>query len=110
MEENRLRNKQMIVRFTEKEFAEFISKMKRSGSKSRSDFIMALVRHKDIIVPNGLTELTTELKRQGNNLNQLARHFNQTGELGGIFEITIESCVKAYEEVRLFICKLNRRI
>lgn len=69
MKEKRIRNKEMIVRFTERELSEFTVKMKRAKSKSRSDFTMSLVKSKSIIVPDGLPEIAAELKRHGNNLN-----------------------------------------
>ncbi len=38
---------------------------------SESEFIRTAALNKDVTVINGLDELTTELRRQGNNLNQL---------------------------------------
>ena len=75
MKEKRIRDKQMIVRFTEQELSEFSEKKKRAKSKSRSDFIMSLVRNKPIIVLDGLPEITAELKRQGNNLRACSKSF-----------------------------------
>ena len=60
----------MIIRLTEKELSDFTEKQNLSGIKSRADFIMALVRDKPIIVFDELTEILTELKREGNNFNQ----------------------------------------
>ena len=76
--EKRRRNKQLIIRLTDSELAEFEKKMKKSKLKSRADFIMALVRDKPIIVPEGFRELAVELKREGNNLNQ-CMHFMHGG-------------------------------
>ena len=60
---------------------EFEKKMQKSKLRSRADFIMALVRDKPIIVPEGFRELAVELKREGNNFNQCLRfmHSTQTG-------------------------------
>ncbi len=58
MKEKRIRDKQMIVCFTERELSEFSEKMKRAKSKSRSDFIISLVRNKPIIVGNCYTSDT----------------------------------------------------
>ena len=66
----RKRNCQLIIRLTEKELSDFTEKMKSSKLKNRADFIMALVRNKPIIVFDELTEILTELKREGNNFNQ----------------------------------------
>ncbi|MDD3230092.1 MAG: plasmid mobilization relaxosome protein MobC [Oscillospiraceae bacterium] len=38
---------------------------------SESEFVRTAALNKDVTVINGLDELTTELRRQGNNLNQL---------------------------------------
>ncbi len=100
MKEKRIRDKQMIVRFTERELSEFSEKMKRAKSKSRSDFIMFLVRNKPIIVPDGLPEITAELKRQGNNLNQIAWIFNQTRSCPYQLDHALKNCERSYEMVR----------
>ncbi len=77
--EKRRRNKLLIIRLTDSELSEFEKKMQKS--KLRADFIMALVRDKPIIVPEGFRELAVELKREGNNFNQCLRfmHGTQTG-------------------------------
>ena len=109
MKEKRIRDKQMIVRFTEQELSEFTDKMKRAKSKSRSDFIMSLVRNKPIIVPDGLPEITAELKRQGNNLNQIARLFNQTRSCPYQLSYILENCELSYEAVKNLVFKINGR-
>ncbi len=109
MKEKRIRDKQMIVRFTELELSEFSEKMKRAKSKSRSDFIMSLVRNRPIIVPDGLPEITAELKRQGNNLNQIARIFNQTRSCPYQLDHALKNCERSYEAVRNLVFKINGR-
>ena len=109
MKEKRIRDKQMIVRFTELELSEFSEKMKHAKSKSRSDFIMSLVRNNPIIVPDGLPEITAELKRQGNNLNQIARLFNQTRSCPYQLDLTLENCERSYEAVKNLVFKINGR-
>ncbi|MCH5194584.1 MAG: hypothetical protein J1F11_11520 [Oscillospiraceae bacterium] len=109
MKEKRKRNKQMIVRLTQQELTEFSEKMNKAKAKRRSDFIMALVRKKPIIVPDGLPEITAELKRQGNNLNQAVKKINQTGTYSFNFISTIEKCDRAYESVCQLVCDLNGR-
>ena len=109
MKEKRKRHKQMIVRLTEQELTEFSEKMNKAKAKSRSDFIMALVRKKPIIVPDGLPEITAELKRQGSNLNQIARYFNKNQSPPYLFYNAMENCSKAYDDVRNLICDINGR-
>ena len=69
-ENKRIRNKQMIIRLTDKELLQFEEKQKKAKIKSRADFIMALVRDKPIIVFDELKDILAELKREGNNFNQ----------------------------------------
>ncbi|MCM1525192.1 MAG: MobC family plasmid mobilization relaxosome protein [Ruminococcus sp.] len=109
MKEKRVRDKQMIVRFTERELSEFTDKMKHARSKSRSDFIMSLVKNKPIIVPDGLPEIAAELKRHGNNLNQIARLFNQTKSCPYQLNHALENCETSYNAVKNFIFEINGR-
>ena len=75
---NRVRDKQMIIRLSDAEASEFDKKMKKAHFKSRTDFIMALVRDVRIIVPESLKDITVELKKEGNNFNQTVRLWNKT--------------------------------
>lgn len=109
MKEKRIRDRQMIVRFTERELSEFNEKMKKTKSKSRSDFIMSLVKSKSIIVPDGLPEIAAELKRHGNNLNQLARFVNQTKSFPYRFDRTLKNCNLSYEAVKNLVFEINGR-
>ena len=109
MKEKRIRDKQMIVRFTEQELSEFTNKMKRAKSKSRSDFIMSLVKTKPIIIPDGLPEIAAELKRHGNNLNQSARLFNQTRSCPYQLNHALENCEMSYNAVKNLVFEINGR-
>lgn len=109
MKEKRIRDRQMIVRFTERELSEFNEKMKRAKSKSRSDFIMSLVKNKPIIVPDGLPEIAAELKRHGNNLNQIAWLFNQTRSCPYQLNHALENCETSYEAVKNLVFEINGR-
>ena len=109
MKEKRIRNRQMIVRLTDKELSDFTKKMQRAKSKSRSDFIMSLVKNKPIIVPDGLPEIAAELKRHGNNLNQIARLFNQTRSCPYQLDHALENCEMSYEAVKNLVFKINGR-
>ena len=108
MKEKRIRDRQMIVRFTERELSEFTEKMKRAKSKSRSDFIMSLVKSKPIIVPDGLPEIAAELKRHGTNLNQIAL-FNQTRSCPYQLSHALENCEMSYNAVKNLVFKINGR-
>lgn len=77
---NRKRNNQLIIRLTDKEFAEFNKKMNEAESESRADFVMALVREKPVLIIQPFREIAVELKREGNNFNQALKRMNRTQE------------------------------
>ena len=48
-----------------------ISENARKARMTESEFVRRAVLNKDVVVIEGAAELLTELRRQGNNLNQL---------------------------------------
>lgn len=68
----RERAKQVKFFVTEEELEQIKRKVAKS-KLSQSDYVRKVALQKDIIVIEGLNELTTELKMIGNNLNQLTR-------------------------------------
>lgn len=73
---NRTRPKQIVIRATEKEFETMKSKVALSKLK-QNDYLLKTILNKKIIVVEGLPEMTMELKRIGNNLNQLTKEVHQ---------------------------------
>lgn len=69
---NRARPKQIIIRASENELESIKLKVYKSGL-SQNEYILRCLLDKDIVVIDGLDSLTLELKRIGNNLNQLTR-------------------------------------
>jgi len=82
---------------TEAELAFFKYRMKETKIKTQTDFIIALLITKPIIVIENLKEVQTELKRHGNNLNQISRKLNEFGILENDFNELIKSCWLAYD-------------
>lgn len=76
---NRKRNICISFRLTPEEREQFTAKQNLSGL-TRHDFLMELLRKKKITLKPGADNLVVELKRIGNNLNQLARRAN-SGQL-----------------------------
>lgn len=73
---NRTRPKQIVIRASESEFEAI--KLKIAESKiTQNEYLLRCALNKDIVVVDGLRELTVELKRIGNNLNQLTRSVNE---------------------------------
>jgi Mg2+ and Co2+ transporter CorA len=73
---NRTRPKQIVIRATEIEFDKIKKKVKAS-KKKQNEYLLKCVLDKEIVVIDGLKEQTVELKRIGNNLNQLTRAVNE---------------------------------
>lgn len=69
---NRSRPKQIVIRASEKEFDRIKRKVEKS-KLTQNEYLLKSVLDKEIIVIEGIKDLTIELKRIGNNLNQLTR-------------------------------------
>lgn len=69
---NRSRPKQIVIRASEKEIITIKEKVKQSGL-TQNEFLLKSALDKPITKVEGLRDLTVELKRIGNNLNQLTR-------------------------------------
>ena len=76
IDQKRTRNKQIILRTTEKEYELIQRKVEKSKLK-QNDFLLKSALQKNIIVIEGLQELLLELIREGKNLNQIAKVLNQ---------------------------------
>lgn len=95
----RKRNNQMIIRLTDKELSEFNKKMKEAKSKSRADFVMALVRDRPIIIPDPFREIAVELKREGNNFNQALKMMRVSGSPPWKMKISTEKLDELYSKI-----------
>jgi len=80
IDQKRTRNKQIILRSTEKEY-ELIQKKVEKSKLKQNDFLLNCALQKNIIVIEGLQELLLELIREGKNLNQIAKALNQNESL-----------------------------
>jgi len=76
---NRERSKQLNIRLTETEI-ELLQKKIKKSKLSQSEYIRKSILEKNIIVIDEIKGLMVELKRVGNNLNQVTRMIN-TGEV-----------------------------
>lgn len=68
---NRTRPKQIVIRLSEEELAQIKEKVEQSG-KSQQQYIIEALTQSNIVNTDGIKELIPELKRVGNNLNQIA--------------------------------------
>ena len=75
MKVNRRRNITLTVRLTEEEKAHIVS-MAKKANLSRTDYIVELEKLVPIVVPENVKPLLIELRRIGNNINQIATRSN----------------------------------
>ena len=71
----RKRNISIPIRVTEKEL-QAIDEAAKKAKKNRTEYLISAALGKEITVINDLREMLTQLKRIGNNLNQLTRKAN----------------------------------
>ena len=74
----RKRNVQINIRISEAEAEQLRKKVEQSG-KSQQQYIIEALTQSNIVNLDGLKEIYPELKRQGNNLNQIAKKLNENG-------------------------------
>ena len=95
----RKRSISIPIRVTEKELTTIDTKATKAGM-NRTDYLVACAMGKRITVIDDLTPLLAELRRIGNNLNQLTR----LAHLGKIEAISLaetnEVLQQTYEELR----------
>jgi hypothetical protein len=93
---NKKRPKQITFRASQEEYKIIQKKIKKSGLKQQ-DFLLNMAMEKEIVFVEGLTELLTEVKRQGNNLNQLTRKLYSKGYID--YKNELPKMEKEWEEV-----------
>jgi len=84
---------------TPEEFNFFTNQMKTAKQKTQTDFFLAVLRKKPIISIEDLRPMLQELKRHGNNLNQVARQLNESGTFGESAKKVMNECWKAYRAI-----------
>ena len=94
----RKRNKTLTIRLTEKEYDAITKKAIRSGM-SITDFLVATTEQTRICVAEDTKPLISELKRIGNNLNQITAKINAGIFHSYNFQEVIDLQRKIYTEV-----------
>lgn len=95
----RKRNKTLTIRLAEKEYDVITKKAHRSGM-SITNFLVATTEQTQIYVAEDTNPLVAELKRIGNNLNQIIVKINAGAFFSYNFHEVIELQRAIYEEVR----------
>ena len=83
---NKTRPKQLSFRVNEEEYQQLQEKVFQSG-KNQQENILSCFLEKQIVNTDGIKELIPELKRIGNNLNQIAKRCNEGGVLPSEAEV-----------------------
>ncbi len=96
--ENRRRDKTLTIRLTDSEKKKIIAKS-RKAKMSTTDFIIASTDNAVIKTPEDLRPVVSQLKRIGNNINQIAVKVNSGAVYSVNFDEVVEMQNKIYEKV-----------
>ena len=95
----RTRSHQVSFRLNDKEYALLQRNLAASG-KSLTEFFIETISKGKVIVISDYVPLLSELKRQGVNLNQLARRVNQFSPVSEReILITLQECQDTYRRL-----------
>lgn len=100
-----MKDKFETFRATEKERAALKALAKRA-KLSKSDYIRHCIFNKEIVVIDGLCELTIQLKAIGNNLNQLTKLAN-IGQINAVYLDETRARLGAIYEKLAALCGLD---
>ena len=98
MKVNRRRNITLTVRLTEEEKAHIVN-MAKKANLSRTDYIVELSKLVPIVVPENVKPHLIELRRIGNNINQIAMKINSGAVSSYNFTEVINMQRKIYEQM-----------
>ena len=98
MQENRKRDKTLTVRLTESEKA-LIEKKAKRANMNLTEYIIAVSNKSKINVAEDTEPLLVELKRIGNNINQIAMKINSGALSSYNFTEVINMQRKIYEQM-----------
>lgn len=96
--ENRRRDKTLTIRLTDSEKKKIIAKSRKS-KMSTTNFIIACADNAVIKTPEDLRPVISQLKRIGNNINQIAVKVNSGAVYSVNFDEVIDMQNKIYEKV-----------
>lgn len=100
---NRKRQKQIVIRATDKEFEQIKKKVEKS-KLTQNKFLLQSALNKEINVVEGIKDLVIETKRIGVNLNQLTKLANQGKvDCAGELEEINKELVEAWQLLRQLI-------
>ncbi len=89
----------------EKELEQIKKKVEKS-KLSQQEYLLKCALDKEITVVEDLQKIFIELKRQGTNLNQIAKAIN-SGEINHVAESTLKEYKELWQSLRLLIQKVQ---
>ena len=92
---NITRPNQVTFRLSDEEISSLKKKISSSGI-SQQEYLRRAALGKNIINTDGIKEILPEMKRQGVNLNQVAKKLNERGYVD--YESTLSSTLKEVQE------------
>ena len=96
--ENRRRDMTLTIRLTDSEKKKIVAKS-RKAKMSTTDFIIACADNAVIKTPEDVRPVVSQLKRIGNNINQIAVKVNSGAVYSVNFDEVIDMQNKIYEKV-----------
>ena len=93
-EKKQNKNKHFNFRVNEKEYNKIKNKIEKSNLNT-SEYLLRTAMDKDIIVIEGLEEIVVQLRKIGNNINQLTKLCNQ----GRLTNINLENVKKEMKSI-----------
>ena len=93
-EKKQNKNRHFNFRVNEKEYSKIKSKIEKSNLNT-SEYLLRTAMKKEIIVIDGLEEIIIQLRRIGNNINQLTKLCNQ----GRLTNINLEDVKKEMKSI-----------
>lgn len=95
--QNRARSVRFEFRCTPEE-AQIINEKAAAAGMNRTEFLIKSLSEKEINIYPGITEMLTELKRQGINLNQAVRYAHHDQIRVAELAETIKNCNELYSK------------
>lgn len=98
-------NQKKIIGFraTAEEKAELKRKVKQARM-TQEEFLRRMIDEKEIVQLDGIEELIHEMKKQGVNLNQLAKYANANGGIDREkYDKTMQEVVEVWRLLRLWL-------
>lgn len=100
----RTKDKQVKFWANDKELEQIKKKVEKS-KLSQQEYLLKCALDKEIIVVEDLQKIFIELKRQGTNLNQIAKIIN-SGEMHHVAENTLKEYEELWRSLRQLIQKV----